>query len=179
MFYTHMPLLLTQFHLYCQTSILQHLYLYTMELQLKCAFKQSVKQILCQGMRRQPIQLTNLGQTPPWLCSRPTKRPTRRKRWRDGPGRVWPHGPQLRSVPPRSSGSLMPCRGSSAWFPNLSLTKPTSSMYKQRCRGPHSTHTTQEPLSHTCIFLLFLVVLFGVRQETSLKSLYLENSWYE
>jgi len=35
-----------------------------------------------------------------------------------------------------------------------------------------SKHSTQEPLSHTCIFLLFLVVLFRARQEASLESLY-------
>ena len=78
---THMPLLLTYFHMYWRFCVLQIINIKYMGSMAKVRNLESVTQILYQRMRRWPIQPSNLGQTPPGLCSKPIKKPIRQRRW--------------------------------------------------------------------------------------------------
>ena len=76
MFYTHIPLLLTQFHLYQRFTILQETCLNTWELQSSMpSNKAQSKEI-----RRRPIQISNLDQPLARRQPRPTQKSTRGRR---------------------------------------------------------------------------------------------------
>ena len=85
-----MPLLLTQFHLYCKITILQDLYHNTVEM-IKMRKKETVIQILYQRSKQRPTPMKNQGRALKWEGPKSTQEPTTRRRSRAGPTWVRPH----------------------------------------------------------------------------------------
>ena len=166
MTYTHMLFILTYFHMYQKINVLQDIYKNTMELQSKCAIRESVMQTLLKEIEERPMYPTNLGQAPAQQWPSPPQEPTMQRRHVSGaspsaiaPG-VRPH-PHYRLSGLALYGSCMAAYKGGLWqFPILLASKPTILGYKQIGRAPFTTHTTIElsvpPLVFFTIFSSFI-----------------------